>query len=111
MMVGAASLMAVGRLLRQDFGLEGKVVLLTGGSRGLGLVLARELVGRGARLALCGRDAELLERARAELAGEGLPRPGGIGRRAARGAESESAISRSWLTSLTRAAELRNHEG
>jgi len=44
-----------------------KVVFITGGSRGLGLVLARQLVRRGARLAICARDGAELERARAEL--------------------------------------------
>jgi NAD(P)-dependent dehydrogenase (short-subunit alcohol dehydrogenase family) len=47
--------------------LDGKVVVITGGSRGLGLVLARELASQGARLALCARDAGELERARREL--------------------------------------------
>jgi len=48
----------------------GRVVLITGGSRGLGLVLARELVDRGARVAICARDRNELAHARAEL-GEG----------------------------------------
>jgi short-subunit dehydrogenase len=47
--------------------LSGKVVLITGGSRGLGLVLARELAMRGAKLALCARSADKLEIARQEL--------------------------------------------
>lgn len=51
--------------------LRGRSVLITGGSRGLGLVLARELARRGARLCLMARDAEELERARADLAGRG----------------------------------------
>jgi short-subunit dehydrogenase len=50
------------------YDLRGKVVLVTGGSRGLGLALAREMAQRGARLAICGRDEESLERARASLA-------------------------------------------
>src|SRR5437762_3223015 len=50
---------------------RGKVVLITGGSRGLGLILARELARRGARLAICARDAAELERARKELAARG----------------------------------------
>lgn len=46
-----------------------KVVLLTGGSRGLGLALARDLAGRGARLALVARDEAELERAAQSLSG------------------------------------------
>lgn len=48
-----------------------KTVLITGGSRGLGLVMARQLAAEGARLILCARDAEELENARIELAGKG----------------------------------------
>lgn len=51
--------------------LRGRVVVITGGSRGLGLVLARAFAERGCRLALCARDADALERARVELAGRG----------------------------------------
>jgi short-subunit dehydrogenase len=71
MVMGAASLLALRGLLRRRMELAGRVVLLTGGSRGLGLLLARELAGRGAKLALCGRDEETLERARAELVEKG----------------------------------------
>jgi short-subunit dehydrogenase len=53
------------------FKTEGKVVLITGGSRGLGLVLAREFAKRGARLALCARSADKLELARQELSKDG----------------------------------------
>lgn len=49
------------------FDLKGKVVLITGGSRGFGLVLARHLAARGARLAICARSADDLELARQEL--------------------------------------------
>jgi len=68
---GAVSLVAVGRLFRRGFALGEKVVLISGGSRGLGLVLARALVKRGAKVALCGRDEGSLSRARADLAGRG----------------------------------------
>lgn len=44
------------------------VVLVTGGSRGLGFALANELGTRGARLALCSRDQEELVAARDKLA-------------------------------------------
>ena len=52
--------------------LKGRVVLITGGSRGLGLLLAREYGRRGARLALLARDASALERAQRELAEAGI---------------------------------------
>ena len=47
--------------------LRNRSVIVTGGSRGLGLVLARELVREGARVAICARDPEELERAAADL--------------------------------------------
>src|SRR5919198_4138611 len=56
---------------RRAYDVRGKTVLITGGSRGLGLVLARELARQGARLAICARDAAELERARADLAARG----------------------------------------
>ena len=68
---GAAGL-AFGLRRAQAYGwFRGKVVLITGGSRGLGLVLARELVRRGAKIAVCARDGAELERARHELAAGG----------------------------------------
>ncbi|HUR93353.1 MAG TPA: SDR family oxidoreductase [Gemmatimonadales bacterium] len=57
------------RRRRIDF--RGKVALVTGGSRGLGLVLARELARQGARVAICARDEAELERARDELEATG----------------------------------------
>jgi NAD(P)-dependent dehydrogenase (short-subunit alcohol dehydrogenase family) len=51
--------------------LAGRVVLITGGSRGLGLLLAREFAGNGCRLALVARDSAELERATHELTGTG----------------------------------------
>ncbi|MCX2741111.1 SDR family NAD(P)-dependent oxidoreductase [Pontibacter anaerobius] len=69
--VGAlAAVRAVSRKLNAyDF--NGKTILITGGSRGLGLVLARQLAKEGARLVLCARDETELENARMELAGKG----------------------------------------
>ena len=49
------------------FDLAGKVVLITGGSRGLGLVMARQLVDDDARVAICARDPDELRRAKADL--------------------------------------------
>lgn len=70
---GAAALLGARALSRRirAFSFRGKVVLITGGSRGLGLVISRELADEGARLALCARDAEELERARGELTARG----------------------------------------
>jgi NAD(P)-dependent dehydrogenase (short-subunit alcohol dehydrogenase family) len=48
-----------------------RVAVVTGGSRGLGLQLARELLDRGARVAICGRDETALEQARRTLGGNG----------------------------------------
>lgn len=42
----------------RHFSWQGKVAIVTGGSRGLGLVLARELAQRGARVAICARTQE-----------------------------------------------------
>jgi NAD(P)-dependent dehydrogenase (short-subunit alcohol dehydrogenase family) len=51
--------------------LNEKVVLITGGSRGLGLVMAREFAAYGARVAVCARDEEDLERVRKEFSARG----------------------------------------
>ena len=60
------------RLIRtQRFSLRDKVVLITGGSRGLGLVLARQICAAGGKVALIARDAEELGRAKADLARRG----------------------------------------
>lgn len=52
----------------RDYQFKGKVVLITGGSRGLGLVMARMLAREGARLAIFARESDELERAHEELA-------------------------------------------
>src|SRR5438874_6475478 len=57
------------RLIRTvSYPLREKVVLITGGSRGLGLVLARHICARGGNVALIARDAEELARAKTDLA-------------------------------------------
>src|SRR5437879_1818782 len=72
---GALTLGAVGvgawllyRATRRAYDFRGKTVLLTGGSRGLGLVLARQLAREGARLVLCARDADELDLAAGNVA-------------------------------------------
>lgn len=56
---------------RDTIDFAGKVVVITGGSRGLGLVMAREFAAQGARLAILARDVAELDRARQDLAGRG----------------------------------------
>lgn len=70
---GAGALLAGRAVARRVLGysLRGKVVLITGGSRGLGLVLARECAAEGARVVICARRANELEAARAELKSRG----------------------------------------
>ena len=46
---------------------KGDSVLITGGSRGLGLILARHLVKEGARVAIAARDQEEIARALNDL--------------------------------------------
>lgn len=53
------------RMNAYDF--AGKSILITGGSRGLGLVLARRLAQEGANITICARDQQELERAREDL--------------------------------------------
>jgi NAD(P)-dependent dehydrogenase (short-subunit alcohol dehydrogenase family) len=50
-----------------DLGLTGRRALVTGGSRGIGLAVARVLAAEGADVAVLARTAEPLERAAAEL--------------------------------------------
>ena len=57
----------ISRATRRTCSFAGKVILITGGSRGLGLVLARQFCAEGARVALLARDPDELAKAREEL--------------------------------------------
>jgi NAD(P)-dependent dehydrogenase (short-subunit alcohol dehydrogenase family) len=62
---GAAAAFAGGRMIRRGRAIDfaGRVVVITGGSRGLGLVIARRLAAEGARVCLLARDESELQRA------------------------------------------------
>lgn len=65
----AAAALTYRRTNRYSF--KGKTVLITGGSRGLGLVLAREFSRERARIAICARDGAELGRAKTDLEARG----------------------------------------
>ena len=70
----AVGAVALGKFLwrkMNEYDLRGKTVLVTGGSRGLGLVLAREFASNGARVAICARDEEELQQATEDLESRG----------------------------------------
>lgn len=58
-------------LRRRQRSLEGQVALVTGGSRGLGFLIARALLDAGCRVAICARDVDNLERAERKLSRHG----------------------------------------
>ncbi|HEX3625609.1 MAG TPA: SDR family NAD(P)-dependent oxidoreductase [Verrucomicrobiae bacterium] len=68
--VGAVAGIALGKP-RKQFSFRGRSVIITGGSRGLGLELARQLAMQRARLTLIARDLLELKRAERELKGLG----------------------------------------
>lgn len=74
MSLGGWALLGAGSLLRRlrHHDLRGQVVLITGGTRGLGLALAREFGRQGARIVLCARDDAELTHAQAGLRAQGI---------------------------------------
>jgi NAD(P)-dependent dehydrogenase (short-subunit alcohol dehydrogenase family) len=68
LMLGAAVAGAVVQsLLRRPVSFRDKAILITGGSRGLGLEIARLFAEEGAQIAIVGRNASTLKTAQAEL--------------------------------------------
>lgn len=62
LLAGAAGLAGymAWQALRPRFDFRGKTVLITGGSRGLGLVMARQLADAGTRIGIIARDGDEL---------------------------------------------------
>jgi NAD(P)-dependent dehydrogenase (short-subunit alcohol dehydrogenase family) len=80
-----------------DLELGGKAVLITGGTDGLGLALAKRLAAEGASVAVCGRDAERVRAAGAslkEIGGEVLAQQADVTSRADLDAFVEIALER-----------------
>jgi NAD(P)-dependent dehydrogenase (short-subunit alcohol dehydrogenase family) len=69
--IGLALLAREAAARRSEEELRGRTALVTGGSRGLGFLLARTLAREGCQVAICARDSDELERARSSLGSEG----------------------------------------
>ncbi|MBI4245958.1 MAG: SDR family oxidoreductase [Candidatus Rokubacteria bacterium] len=76
-----------------ELGLSGKVAIITGGSEGLGRACALRLAREGARVAICARRKDALERAAADIraatGGEVLAQPADV----TRAADVEAVVS------------------
>lgn len=72
-LAGAGAYVALRSIYREltKYNVKDKVVLITGGSRGLGLILARQLAAKGARIAICARTTDQLGKAQLELEASG----------------------------------------
>jgi len=95
--------------VRELFDLSGKIALITGGSRGLGLQMASALAEAGAALALTARKADEREQAAGQLRARGfraLAVPGDVGRPE----DAEAVVARA-LAEYARVDILVNNAG
>ena len=72
--------------------LRGRTVLITGGSRGIGRSFALALARAGARVAVCGREAESLDRVMRDLQALGALEPLAVAGDVSRRADSERIV-------------------
>jgi NAD(P)-dependent dehydrogenase (short-subunit alcohol dehydrogenase family) len=75
------------------FRLDGRAALVTGGSRGLGRVIAEALASAGAAVALTARDPAVAERVAGEIASSHQVRTAGIGADVLNGGDVEAAVA------------------
>src|SRR4029453_2088817 len=57
--------------MKDLFSLEGRVALVTGGSRGIGKMIAKGFIAQGARVYISSRKADVCEQTAAELSQDG----------------------------------------
>jgi NAD(P)-dependent dehydrogenase (short-subunit alcohol dehydrogenase family) len=69
--LGIVAGVVLARIFRPGYSFKDKTVLITGGTRGLGLVLARQFASEGARIAVCSRGRDEVERAYKDLSARG----------------------------------------
>src|SRR5438128_10752079 len=62
---------APGSLPRMELGLDGKVALVTGASKGIGRAIAAELVAEGARVAISSRSRERIDATAGDVGARG----------------------------------------
>lgn len=77
----------------ESFGLDGRVALVTGGNRGLGLVMATALADAGADVAIVSRQQSSAEASAAQLAEKSGRRTLGIGADVTKADDVERAVS------------------
>ena len=93
-----------------EISLDGRAALVTGGSKGLGLAIAKAFAGSGADVAIVARRPESLEQARAEIAALGGGRAHAVAADIAT-AEGMASACESTMTALGRIDILVNNAG
>src|ERR1700758_3424587 len=86
-----------------DLGLKGKNVLVTGGSKGIGLAIAELFAAEGANVAICARNADEVGKVVKALAAKGVKSWGkGIDVADPAALTQWSATSARWLSAIRR---------